>query len=69
MEPDQTADLLTSLSDSVAIDYGVITAIAWPAETANNSVGVNVRNNCTVRFKNGCSSREKLQFRFWPGSL
>ncbi len=63
---EDTADLLSSLSDSVAIDYGVLTAIAWPADPTINATS---GNNCTVRFKNGCSPREKLHFRFWPGNL
>lgn len=47
------ADILTAMSDSVAVDYAV-------------SI---LKTNCTAQFKNGCSPREKLHFRFWPGTF
>jgi hypothetical protein len=50
-----TVDVL-AMGDSMSIDYGVLIAI--------NSTS---SSNCTIRFKNGCSPREKLHFRFWPG--
>ena len=45
-------DLLTTMGDSIAIDYGV---------------SILKTSNCSTQFKNGCSPREKLHFRFWPG--
>ena len=47
-------DLLTTMGDSIAIDYGV---------------SILKTSNCSAQFKNGCSPREKLHFRFWPGKI
>lgn len=60
MEDESGALNVLAMGESMSIDYGLLIATI-------NSTSVN--SNCTVRFKNGCSPREKLQFRFWPGII
>lgn len=57
MEEESEAVNIVAMGDSMSIDYGVLIAI--------NST---MSSNCTIRLKNGCSPREKLHFRFWPGN-
>ncbi|KAI9565013.1 hypothetical protein GHT06_008755 [Daphnia sinensis] len=58
MEDESEAVNILAMGDSMSMDYGVLIAI-------NSTIG----SNCTSRFKNGCSPREKLHFRFWPGEI
>ena len=57
MENESSALDVLAVGESMSIDYGLLIAINSTSNT-----------NCTMRFKNGCSPREKLHFRFWPGN-